>query len=245
MHKSISDIFTFCINFNTLLSKKNNNKKIKEVDVGIAPSFVGIIPFASKINPIISVGAQNVSDQELGARTSQVSVSMLKDLRVGFCLVGHSEVRSYLHESNELINKKIKLLIANHVAPVLCVGETLNEFEKHLTESVVKTQLDECLKGVGSKKLGGLVVAYEPIWAIGTGKTATNAIIRDSMLMIKQHLQKRFATKAKTIKILYGGSVNEINANDILKIEGVDGVLVGGASLDPQKFWTIISSTSH
>lgn len=242
MNKSMNDIFLFCISFKNILKNKKNCEILSNVNVGIAPTYVGLIPFKSKIDPRIHLMAQNVSDELSGARTSQVSVNMLNDLQTKYCLVGHSEVRQYLHETNKIINKKIKILLENNIIPVLCIGESLKEFEAHKTELVLKQQLNECLEKIDLKKINQVAIAYEPIWAIGTGKTATNEIVRDSMLFIKNCLKQLFKTKASSIKVLYGGSVNEINAKDILKINGVDGVLVGGASLDPQKFWTIIAS---
>lgn len=242
MNKSLNDIFSFCSSFKLILKNKTNIEIIKKADVGIAPTFVGLIPFKSSISPYIKLMAQNVSDQMSGARTGQVSIDMLKDLQVEYCLIGHSEVRQYLHETNQDINKKIKLLIGKNIVPVLCIGETLDEFDNHKTEIVLQKQLNECLENIDINKIHNVVVAYEPIWAIGTGKTATNEIIKNCLLGIKNYLSKLFPSKSSSIKILYGGSVNEINAKDILRIEGVDGVLVGGASLDPQKFWTIIQS---
>lgn len=242
MNKSLSDITSFCGSFKSVLKDKKNDAIINKVIVGIAPTFTGLTHFKNHIDHRIHLIAQNVSDQISGARTGQISVDMLNDLRVDYCLIGHSEVRQYLHETNHDINKKNNLLLSKNIIPVLCIGETLDEFEQHKTQAVLQKQLNECLADVDFSKIDKVVIAYEPIWAIGTGKTATNEIIKDCMKSIKQYLSHLFASKSSHIKLLYGGSVNEINAKDILAIEGVDGVLVGGASLDPQKFWTIIQS---
>jgi triosephosphate isomerase len=163
MNKSLSEVFAFCANFKTILSNKKNRELLDKVTVGIAPTYVGLLPFSGTIDKKINVIAQNVSDEVSGARTGQVAAKMLKDLQVKFCLIGHSEVRSYLHETNSMINEKIKLLNINNISPVLCIGETLSQFEKHLTEKVIQTQLDECLLNIDLKKIRDLIIAYEPI----------------------------------------------------------------------------------
>jgi triosephosphate isomerase len=244
MNKNINDILEFCSSFNALCKDKNNINFIKNTIISIAPTYVGLIPFYSKINPIVSLMAQNVSDEISGAKTGQVSVSMLKGLQVKYCLIGHSEVRQYLKETNEMINKKIKLLINENIVPVLCIGESLSEFENNKTNLVLKTQLEECLKDINVNESLPLIIAYEPIWAIGTGKTATNEIIKDSMSTIKKYLNDLFKDKCSSFKVVYGGSVNEKNAKEILHTHGVDGVLVGGASLDSKKFMEIITSAN-
>jgi triosephosphate isomerase len=163
MNKTISDIFAYCASFKTILKNKKNVELLKKVDAGIAPTYVGLIPFKSTIDARISLIAQNVSDELSGARTGQIAVSMLKDLQTKYCLIGHSEVRQYLHETNQAINKKVQILLNNDIIPVLCIGESLVEFENNKTKQVLQTQIKECLANIDNNKIANVVIAYEPI----------------------------------------------------------------------------------
>ncbi|MDR0462062.1 MAG: triose-phosphate isomerase [Christensenellaceae bacterium] len=176
------------------------------------------------------VGAQNFYPAAGGTnRTGEISANMLDEIGVRWVLLGHSECREIFGETVELVTQKVDTALENKLLPILCVGETLTEMEGKKTESVLKKQL------ASFKKDSGIVVAYEPVWAIGTGKTATTAQIIEVHTYIKSIV-------GKDTPVLYGGSVNDKNATEILTAKGVDGVLVGGASLDPDKFTAIINA---
>jgi len=176
-------------------------------------------------------GGQNVAFAESGAYTGENSAKMLKEVGADFCLVGHSERRTYFNEDNQTINKKINRLLNNDIKPLLCIGETLQEYENKQTKKVLLKQLKECLCDI--KDVSNIIIAYEPVWAIGTGKTASVKDIKTNIQYIKQVLQKMFG---KTIPVLYGGSVKPGMSADIFKIDCVDGALVGGASLNCADF---------
>lgn len=181
------------------------------------------------------LGAQNVSYAKNGAFTGEVSAEMLKEKQADFCLVGHSERRTLFFEDNKTINQKILQLQEQNIIPMLCIGETLQEYEQKTTKKVLKTQLVECLKGVNPESL---IVAYEPVWAIGTGKSASNKDIETAIVFIKQTLAKIFPNKQNFV-VLYGGSVKPSNAKEIFSLDCVDGALVGGASLKCAEFLEI------
>lgn len=176
-------------------------------------------------------GGQNVAFAESGAYTGENSAKMLKEVGADFCLVGHSERRTYFNEDNQTINKKINRLLNNDIKPLLCIGETLQEYENKQTKKVLLKQLKECLCDI--KDVSNIIIAYEPVWAIGTGKTASVKDIKTNIQYIKQVLQKMFG---KTVSVLYGGSVKPGMSADIFKIDCVDGALVGGASLNCADF---------
>ena len=179
-------------------------------------------------------GAQDVSQFNEGAYTGELSAKMLHDNNIDFCLVGHSERRQYFGESNSVINLKSKNLIDNKIIPVICVGETLEEKEKHLTTEVLTKQINECIPNVANYE--NVIIAYEPIWAIGTGLTPQLNEIEKVHESIK-NTQSKF----KQFKVLYGGSVNASNSADIVDIKNVDGCLIGGSSLKVEEFNSIIS----
>jgi triosephosphate isomerase len=241
MYKTFSDIQGFCMEFNALLKKDKLFNKANIV-VGIAPTYVGIIPFGSCNKTPTLTMAQNVNAEVNGAYTGEISFNMLKELNVKTVLVGHSEVRSHLNESDSVINKKVLTLLKEGMTPVLCVGETLQEFEANKTIEVLNQQLHSDLANIDLSNVENLVIAYEPIWAIGTGKTATNDIIEKTFVEIKKILKTILGSNIDKVSLLYGGSVNDKNAPEILRVKNVDGVLVGGASLDAKKFYSIIKS---
>jgi triosephosphate isomerase len=162
MNKGNNEILEFCSVFNTLLKDYKKQHFLQNIIIAIAPTFTGLIPFYSKIDSSIITMAQNVSDELSGARTGQISSKMLSDMQVKYCLIGHSEVRQYLFETDQVINKKIKLLLNQNIIPVLCIGETLIDFEQNKTVEIVQNQLRECLKDI---KLNDetIIIAYEPI----------------------------------------------------------------------------------
>lgn len=188
----------------------------------------------------LSIGAQNVAEFEEGAYTGEISCHMIKDAGASFCLVGHSERRKIYKETNQQIREKILLLLEEGITPVLCVGETKEERENDLTKNVLEEQLLECLSGLSDKDLSQIMIAYEPVWAIGTGAVATPDLANETHHICREILIKKWGKSVKDIPILYGGSVKVENAKELLKEKEIDGLLVGGASLDAQNFAKII-----
>ncbi len=191
----------------------------------------------------VGVGAQNVHFEDEGAFTGEISVPMLKELGVDYCIVGHSERRQYFGETDETVNLKLKkLLRESDITPILCVGEVLAEREKGVQNEVVSGQLEKDLEGLTAEEAGRLVIAYEPVWAIGTGKTATPEQAGEMCAMIRNAVSEMFdEDTCDRVIIQYGGSVKPENATEIMNMDEIDGALVGGASLDPEKFMDIIN----
>ena len=189
----------------------------------------------------VSVGAQNVHWAASGAFTGEISVEMLKEAEAEYAIVGHSERRQYFNETDATVNKRAKAALDGDIAPIVCVGETLDEREGGKTERVLEKQVLEGLKDFTAEQIGKTVIAYEPIWAIGTGKTATAKDANDTVGFVRSVVAKMFGIDAaKGIYILYGGSMNEKNAKELLCMPEIDGGLVGGASLDVSKFAAIV-----
>ncbi len=186
----------------------------------------------------IAWGAQDVSVHESGAYTGEVSVSMLKDFGCRYAIVGHSERRSYHGESDELVAQKAVRVLAAGLVPIVCVGETLQERENGQTDAVVARQLKAVLDAV-SAQVAGIIIAYEPVWAIGTGKTATPAMAQQVHELIRANLAQHDASAAATVNILYGGSMKPDNAKELLAMADIDGGLIGGAALKAADFLAI------
>ena len=192
----------------------------------------------------VEFGAQNISDEEKGAFTGEVSASMIKDSGATYTIIGHSERRGKYKETDRLINKKIKTALANGLKVVLCVGENLQTRTAKQATAFVKKQLDEDLKGIYENELDSVAIAYEPIWAIGTGKVPTNKDITKMMETIRNEIEYLYSAKAKEkLTVLYGGSVNLSNYKKILANDTVNGVLVGGACLDVENFAIMCKET--
>lgn len=190
----------------------------------------------------IVIGAQNIHDQAEGAFTGEVSAKMVKECGAQFSIIGHSERRACFHESNLLINRKLKRAITEKLLPILCVGETLAEREGGLVEVTLGTQLKECLMGLSSEEVQQIVIAYEPVWAIGSGKTASKDEAQDVHAFIRNYIQDSIGRKvADDLAILYGGSVKPENIAGLMAQSDIDGVLVGGASLHVMSFAQIIN----
>ena len=188
----------------------------------------------------IKVGAQNVHFEKSGAYTGEISVSMLKELDIDLCIVGHSERREYYGETNEIINEKVKSALAHDLKPILCIGEKLEEREAGTMEAVIKDQIIGGLQNVTAEEMANVVLAYEPVWAIGTGKTATPAQAQEVHAFIRNLLTDLYGKEvAENVTIQYGGSMNDANAAELLAQKDIDGGLVGGASLVPAKFTVI------
>ena len=194
-------------------------------------------------NSRISVGAQNCSEHESGAYTGETSAVMLKSMNIPYVILGHSERRQYFGEDGKLLAKKVDMALKNNLTPIFCCGEPLEVREKNGHEALVKKQVEESLFHLDAAQLQKVVIAYEPVWAIGTGKTATSQQAQEMHAVIRKHLAGKYgASVADAISILYGGSVNAANAKELFACPDVDGGLVGGASLKSREFTEIIKS---
>ena len=221
----------------------NNVKGVETHDIMIAPTFVCLSEVANIIKGTnISLGAQNMHFEDSGAYTGEVSADMLLSIGVKYVILGHSERRTIFGETDEIINKKIKKAIEKGLIPVFCIGETLEEREAGKADDVVKNQTTKGLAGISEADASKVVIAYEPIWAIGTGKTATPEDADSIHNSIRNTLKSIYSDAfASNMKILYGGSMNENNADELLNKENIDGGLIGGAALVVDKFARIIN----
>ena len=189
----------------------------------------------------VAVGAQNMNWQNEGAFTGEICASMLCAIGVTHVIIGHSERRQYFGETDDTVNLKLKAALEAGLVPIVCVGEVLEEREAGLTDDVLRRQCNRAFNKISAKKAGPMVVAYEPVWAIGTGKTATPEIAADAHATIRSEVEQSFGLEfADNLRILYGGSVKPDNAHALMSAEGIDGALVGGASLDPVAFSKIV-----
>jgi triosephosphate isomerase len=189
----------------------------------------------------VSVGAQNVHWAKEGAFTGEISALMLTSMNIMHVIIGHSERRQYFNETDDTVNRKLETALENGLTPIVCVGEVLEEREAGLTEDVLRRQCVRAFNGISAKKAAKLVIAYEPVWAIGTGKTATPQMASDAHAVIRHEVEKSFGQEfAEQLRILYGGSVKPENATVLMSEVEIDGALVGGASLDPAGFSKIV-----
>ena len=214
----------------------------KDVDIMIAPQFTALSPVSEIVKEsLVSLGGQNLFWEKEGAYTGEISAKMLIGAGCSHVIIGHSERRQYFGETDDTVNKKIASAIKEQLTPVFCVGETEKERESEDTFSVLDKQLKIGLKGFSSDRLEKLVVAYEPVWAIGTGKTATAAQAQEVHQFLRAKLGKIFGDSfAEMIRILYGGSVKPENIAELMAMPDIDGALVGGASLDAETFSRIV-----
>lgn len=213
------------------------------VDVGVFPSFVYLKDVCDILRGSnLFVGAQNMNMEKWGAFTGEVSGEMLRDIGCTHVIIGHSERRALYHETNSIINSKIKAALLNDLQPILCVGERQEERDAGKTREVVEGQLSGSLENITSEQAKVLTIAYEPVWAIGTGKTATPEQANEVHGFIRNIIRDKYDNDAaQTIRIQYGGSVNSNNAKELLTQPEIDGALVGGASLDSNSFLDIVS----
>jgi triosephosphate isomerase len=218
---------------------------IKEVDIVVCPPFTALSEVSKAVlDSNIRLGAQNMSENNVGAYTGEIAAVMLKEFSVRYVILGHSERRQYQKESNELIAKKALAVHAASLKPIICVGETLAEREGGQMEQVLETQVRGSLAGLSKEQMAETVLAYEPVWAIGTGKTATTAQAQEAHAFIRQQLVKNFdETVARRVRIQYGGSVKPSNARELMSQADVDGALVGGAALEARSFADIIKGS--
>jgi len=236
------------VSFIKELSHKFDNKN--NIDIAVCPSFTSIRSVAIAIedeylknkNFDIKVGAQNMYYEKSGAFTGEISADMLKTLGVHYVIIGHSERRVIFKEDNELVNKKIKAAIANGLKPILCVGESLDIREKGKAVEFTLSQVNAGLNGIDAEAMNSIIIAYEPIWAIGTGKTATPNDAEEMCLSIRGKICSMFGQViAENIIIQYGGSVKPSNIKDIMAMQNIDGALVGGASIKVDDFLALIN----
>lgn len=190
----------------------------------------------------IKIGAQNMHFEESGAYTGEVSAKMLKSINVEYVIIGHSERRQYFNETDETVNKKIKSAFANELKPIVCVGETLEERETGKTAEIITKQTELALEGLTNEQVANTIIAYEPIWAIGTGKTATSEDANNSIKEIRRKIEEIYGQEtASRVIIQYGGSVKSSNAKELFEMSDIDGGLVGGASLKAEEFSKIVN----
>ena len=214
----------------------------KDIVVGIAPSYLCLATAVAKRSPLL-ICAQNVNEHPSGAYTGEVSIEMLKEIAINYCIIGHSERRQYYHETNQSCNAKIQALFNNDMFPIYCVGETLEQYENNQTKEVVKQQIIEGLNKVAATKVKNIIIAYEPVWSIGTGKNASSEIAQDVCHFIRQTLAELYSEDvANEVIIQYGGSVKPENIREYLNQEDIDGALVGGASLKTDSFIELIKN---
>ena len=216
-----------------------------ENSIWLAVPFTAIHPVRSSLPDRFRVGAQNMNDASSGAFTGEVAGEMITDAGGDFVLLGHSERRSYFHESDEFINRKVLRALESSLSVVLCIGETFEQREAGETKEVLSRQLSLGLASVRKEDLTRCLIAYEPVWAIGTGKTATPEMVLDTHGMVRSSLSSLYDEEsAQSMPVLYGGSVSASSSEALSKIEGVDGFLVGTASLDPETFAKIAQFAS-
>jgi triosephosphate isomerase len=220
--------------------------KVKDVDIVVCPPFTALSEMSKAIlsSKNIALGAQNMSEHNMGAYTGEIAAQMLKEFSVRYVILGHSERRMYQGETNELIAKKARAAHTAALKPIVCVGETLAEREGGETEKVLEVQVQGSLAGLTKEQMVETVVAYEPVWAIGTGKTATASQAQEVHAFVRRQLAKMFdEAVARKVRIQYGGSVKPANARELMSLPDVDGALVGGASLEVRSFADIVKNS--
>jgi triosephosphate isomerase len=234
MHKTIAEAETFARELLPLCADA-------AAEVAVAPGFVALSALGRALaGSAVALAAQNVHPNEQGAFTGETSPAMLADAGCRYAIVGHSERRALFGESSAFVAAKAVALLAHGIAPIVCVGESLAEREAGRTLAVVGSQLRESLAGVPDARARELVIAYEPVWAIGTGRTATPAMAQEVHAALRAELVKRFGAAGDVIRIQYGGSVKPENTAELMAQPDIDGALVGGASLDPKSFAAIV-----
>ena len=234
MHKDSSDTIDYLNGIKEYLRD--------DIDVGVAINYL-MLKQAKEISDRLIISAQNCYHIDAGAYTGEVSYSMLKDINIGYCLVGHSERREYFNESDHMINLKVKALLDHDMIPILCIGETKQDYENNDTYKILKNQLDIALKDIAIDKVSNIIIAYEPIWAIGTGISATKEIAQECCFNIRNYIKELYNEDiSNAIRIQYGGSVNPSNIKEYMAMEDIDGALIGKASLEVSSFKDILES---
>lgn len=235
MHKTIAEALEFV---HEVKDRVNNDK----VEAVICAPFTLLkdLKQATK-GTNIKIGAQNMHFEEKGAFTGEISPLMLKELDMDYVVIGHSERRQYFNETDETVNKKVLKALEVGIDPILCVGETLEEREAGNTKDVCKVQVEKALENVSKEDLAKVVIAYEPVWAIGTGKTATSEDANDVIAYIREVVANLYGELANEVRIQYGGSVKPSNVAEIMNQSDIDGALVGGASLEANDYVELVN----
>lgn len=238
MNKSIADAESLASDL------KRDLADCRDVDIVLCPPFTALRVVGEKISDShIKLGAQNMHWESNGAFTGEISPNMLRDLFCRYVILGHSERRSYFHETDEMVNRKTKAALAANLQPIVCVGETLEERDGGHAKNVVKKQVENSLAGLADE-LKMVIVAYEPVWAIGTGRNATPEQAQEMHLFIRETLKAMAGEEiSETVRIQYGGSVKPNNAQELMKQPDIDGALVGGASLEARSFVEIVRAS--
>lgn len=239
MNKTVSEAKEFALNAKDLGKLAKQNK----VDMGICVPYIDLAPVKKILKNSLIVGAENCHELDHGAYTGEVSIPMLLDLGITWCIIGHSERRTYYSETSEACNKKILALLKNNMVPVYCCGESLETYEEGKTKEFVKEQIIKGFKDVSKEDAAKVVIAYEPIWSIGTGKNASKEIAEDVCKFIRKTIKDLYDTKTSNkVRILYGGSVKPNNIKEYLYCDNIDGALVGGASLDVNSYKELLTN---
>jgi len=237
MHKTRDEALQFIYKVNVEVPNK------EYVDTVICAQAPVLRDLVKRQGENLRIGAQNMHESDEGAYTGEVSAALLENIGVDYSIIGHSERREYFNETDESVNKKIHQAFRHDITPIVCVGENLDIREKGETDLHVTAQVKKALKGVGDNEMRKLVIAYEPIWAIGTGKTATPEQANDTIKTIREVVATLYdAGVAESVRILYGGSVKPGNIDDLMKESDIDGALVGGASLSTDDYLTLVKA---
>ena len=246
MNKKYNDIANYFSEFNTLYKKDKVINKSKNIEIIFAPGYMALLPSLSITKNKLTIAAQELNSESNGAFTGQVSYSQVKEYNVNHSLVGHSETREYLRVTDVQVNKKIIALINAEMKSILCVGETQEQYKAKKTIDVLTKQLTTAFKDIPAEKTSEVIIAYEPVWSIGTGILPVSKDIQKTIAAIRTIIKKLYSAEiAEKIHVLYGGSVKLENSKEILQLEGVDGLLIGGASLVAKDFFEIIKNTPH
>lgn len=237
MNKSPVETKEYFSKFNDLVKESNSNiiLCVPFVDIQVAQE--------NTQNTNISIGAQNLYYMDCGAYTGEISAKMLKDMNIEYTIIGHSERRQYFNEVDDIVNFKIKSAIENNIKPILCVGETLEQREKGIQNEIISLQIINALKDIDKEEIKNVIIAYEPVWAIGTGLAATAIDANNSIIVIRNEIANIYGVEiANEMHILYGGSIKSENAHELFSMPDIDGGLVGGSSLSPEEFAKIVNS---
>ncbi|MEN8153545.1 MAG: triose-phosphate isomerase [Acidobacteriota bacterium] len=240
MNKNVAESLLFIKNLDTKIRNRSDNSKIDKIEILIFPPFTALHPIKGK-SFFISTGSQNIFFEKNGAYTGEISPEMVKEI-AEYTLIGHSERREIFGETDEEINKKIKIALSNGLKPLLCIGESLEERESGKTFKKIEEQLEKNLSGLTPEEIEEIIFAYEPIWAIGTGKTATPGQAQEVHAYIAKLINSKCSVEKKRM-ILYGGSVKPENSRELLSQNDISGALIGGASLNVDSFFDIIENS--
>lgn len=236
MHKNVSEAVALVRELAGLTTD------VKDVDMVVCPTFTALYKVSEELkDTTIALGAQNMYWEPKGAFTGEISPEMLKDVGCQYVIIGHSERRQYFAETDKTVNKKVKAAFAYHLVPIMCVGETLDQRETGVTETVIGDQIKGGLEGLTAAQVAGMVIAYEPVWAIGTGRTASADDANGVCAFVRKTVETLFDRQtAESVRVQYGGSVKPGNITELMAKSDIDGALVGGAALDAAGFSQII-----